>query len=397
MSAAAGGAGASAANAAGPPPLELHRIPLTPFRENHAQYVALFKRALHSDNDDELGAMRPTTDEEYYRFFILAVAKELKYIVNSDMFPHYMHKDKKMMLIGSYNTRVLKKYYDIRTEELTKSLRVKLKNIRGKLRRMFGALPSTAEQYVEALNSIFRKREPWGDKTPEKQLDYYDSYLESSVTVLQESLRVIKNGHPLWDLYKDVPTTLFLYCRRTPEGQPLYAGHIFTQVPTGVPPEFVEFLGVEADCPDPATLPYTLFISIYKSLFDEGKALSTRIFADVEAYARERRCALMTTIPLPNMDKILERHHFRKFTVPRVRKGRYSHRNNEEGGGGDPVYLRGLGSGGKVACGAGNTGRSTGSSGSTGSSKSRSASAGTRRSSHSRSTGGRRRTKRRRR
>jgi hypothetical protein len=320
--------------------------------------------------------MRPTTDEEYYRFFVCAIAKELKFIVNSDMFPYFMDDTLDYGLITSYNTKVLKGDGVLR-KELPKSLRDRLGKLRRDLVGMLGALPSTADRYRRGgLNSIFRLRKPWGTNKPEEQLRYYDSYLESAVTVLQESVRVIKNGHPLRDLYTDVPTTLFLYCRRTPEGQPLYAGHIFTQVPTGVPPEFVEFLGAEADCPDLATLPYTLFISIYKSLFDEGKALSTRIFADVEAYARERRCALMTTIPLPNMDEILERHHFRKFTVPRVRKGHHSHRNNEEGGGGDPVYLRGLGSGDKIACETGSTGRSN------------SAGAGTRRLSSERATGG---------
>ena len=71
--------------------------------------------------------------------------------------------------------------------------------------------------------------------------------------------------------------------------------------------------------PDPETLPYTFFVSIYKSLLDKGKALSTRIFADVEAYARESGCALMLTVPLPNMDPILVKHQFRKFEMPRER------------------------------------------------------------------------------
>lgn len=393
MSAAAGGAGASAANAvraAEPPPLELHRIPLTPFRENSAQYIALLKRALRSNSDADLEAMRPATEEEYYRFFVCAIARELKYLVNSEMFPQYMNEELDSVLAPSYSTRVMKAHYGVRQSEITRALTARLGRLRRELGGMLGALPSTANRYVGVLNSDFRKRRPWGAETPEEEPRYYESYLESSITVLQECIRVIKKGHPLRDMFMDVPTTLFLYCRRGAGGEPLYAGHIFAQIPTGVPPEFVEFLGASPSCPDPETLPYTFFVSIYKSLLDKGKALSARILADVEAYARENRCALMLTVPLPNMDRILVKYHFRKFEMPRER-GR-ARRVDEEGRGGDPVFLRGLGSKGKIACGSGST-ESTGSKGST-KSTSAGAGAGTRRSSSGHSSGGRRRTRR---
>jgi hypothetical protein len=388
MSAAAGGAGAAAASP--PPPLELHRIPLAPFRENQAQYVALLKRALQSNDDAELEAMRPTTDEEYYRFFICAIARDIKYIVNSDMFPEYLdRKTKSEMspleivpehLIGklnsfiapSYSIRVMKEHYGVPKSKITRTLAAQLKYIREKLRRILGTLPSTAERYLDVLNSDFRKRKPWGADKPEDEPDYYMSYLKSSITVLQEFIRVIRDGHPLHNLFQRVPTTLFLYCRRERNGTLHYAGHIFTQIVTGVPPPLFDFLGAGRSCPDPDTntLPYMFFVSIYKSLLDKEKALSARILADVEAAARENRCALMMTFPLPNMDQILVKHHFEEFKMPRGR-------------GEDPVFIRGLGPRGEIACGAESTGSANANAGA-------GAGAGTLRH----STGGRRRTRR---
>lgn len=258
MSASASAPLAPRPNASNAPSVLIKReIVITP---DYKYYRDIFKAALSADNNAALETMIPTTDKEFLEFFARAIAKELKYILSSEVAP----------AVWAEVGKSPDKFFDV--------------------------LPSSAFIYKErGLNVIKDAEEAGKGRDPERRKAYLKAVVHDSIIVLAESLRALYSGAPLKTLNQDKPTTLFLYYRWV-AGIPVYNGHIFVQP--------FDAVGSE--------LPMTFFVSVNRSLF-APKGVSTQALADVEAYARSKGHVGIFTAPLRAMIRTLEASGFQKL------------------------------------------------------------------------------------
>ena len=131
------------------------------------------------------------------------------------------------------------------------------------------------------------------------KIEYIDDFIDDSNVIFMETLNVLYNGNPYKNLnknskfdifkkYEDLPTTLLLYYRQLPGLIPIYSAHIFLLAR-----------------PKKKDL---YFVSIYKSILETDRTLTTRILKDIEEYARLSGYTAIFTNPLPGPmeDKLLD-------------------------------------------------------------------------------------------
>jgi hypothetical protein len=223
-------------------------IPI-PIGGNKTRYRHIISSVVGEDTNIELETITPTTDEEWLDFFARAVGKEIKLVNN--------HNEDQFMSPFFPKISSAKSY-----------------------KRNAGEIDdpaSSAVIFVETLNALYHGN----------PFEYNDGKQNSFAYI-----------------YKELPTTLFLYYRMTAGGVPRYVGHIFI-----LPNEIEDYQKVDYDDDS-----FVYFVSIYKSVFEKAlKKFSDRVITDIIAYTKRlgEEYTSIVTNPLPGpMEYILEKKGF---------------------------------------------------------------------------------------
>lgn len=151
-------------------------------------------------------------------------------------------------------------------------------------RIIYKALISNSQHYKDnGINNVVKT------KTPEVISDYI---IDSDI-IFRECIQTLQYGTPGSGYIKDFPTYLFLYYRQPSiYTSPIYSAHIFVQ-PRVVYKDLY-------------------FVSIYKSLHEKKRGISSCILDDVENYALKNKLLTIFTQPLKAMVKSLFNRGFKR-------------------------------------------------------------------------------------